>query len=373
MGGNVTLPDMHCRVATEGVRERGLLVVLLAVLAVSPAVAQAGQGGSSQARGGLRTDPLLDRQWPLQEADVPGGRTSAWRHADGRGITVAVVDTGLDLEHPDLAPNLWVNPDERAGNGIDDDANGIMDDVHGADLADGDGDPADDEGHGTHVAALIAARGGDGRGMAGVAPAARIMAVKVLDRRRHGTPAAVAAGVRYAVAEGARIINLSVNGDQPSAELDAALGAAWAAGAIVVASAGNDGRDLRVAPSYPASSTSPAVLSVGAVDRGGRLARFSNRGAVDLLAPGAAVLSAAPGGGYALRSGTSMAAAMASGALALLRSARPDLSLHRLRATLVAAATANGGRLDVADALRRLGVPQRASAATTRSAARPSP
>jgi subtilisin family serine protease len=363
---------MHCRVATEGVRERGLLVVMVAVLAVSPAVAQAGQGGRAQA-GGLRTDRSLERQWPLQEADVPGGRTSAWRHADGRGITVAVVDTGLDLEHPDLAPNLWVNPDERAGNGIDDDANGIVDDVHGADLADGDGDPADDEGHGTHVAALIAARGDGGRGMAGVAPAARLMAVKVLDRHRRGTPAAIAAGIRYAVAEGARIINLSVNGDRPSADLDAAIAAAGAAGAIIVASAGNDGRDLRVTPSYPASSTSPAVMSVGALDRGGRLARFSNRGALDLLAPGADVLSAARGGGYALRSGTSMAAAMASGALALLCSARPDLPLQRLRTALVASARARGGHLDVSAALRRLGRAQTASAATTRSAARPSP
>jgi subtilisin family serine protease len=298
-------------------------------------------------------DPLLPREWPLRAADVSGPR-GAWATTQGRGALIAVLDTGIDLSHPDLAPNLWTNPREVPGNGVDDDHDGLVDDVHGADLVHGTGVPADDQGHGTHVAALAAARGGDDFGMAGVAPQARLMAIKVLDEHMCGRPETLAAGIRYALSHGARIINVSVNGDAPSPALDAALAAADAAGAVVVASAGNDGRDLDLVPSYPASSSSPAVLAVGATGRGGRSAAFSNRGrAVDILAPGADVLSAALDGGFARRSGTSMSAATVSGALALLASARPRLPLRRAQAALVAAARRDGGRLDVVGALRR--------------------
>jgi subtilisin family serine protease len=329
------------------------MVVLAVGLLAAASMAEArGRGHDAPAR--ALDDPLLGRAWALRAASVAGPH-GAWTRARGAGSLVAIVDTGVDLDHPDVAANLWRNPHEVPRNGRDDDGNGIVDDVHGADLVHGDGRPDDDEGHGTHVAALAAARGGDGFGIAGVAPAARIMAVKVLDGARHGEPATIAAGVRYALAHGARIINLSVNGDEPSPDLEAALAAAARAGAVVVASAGNEGRSLDGAPSYPASSASPAVLAVGAVDRRDRVARFSNTGrAVDVLAPGVSVLSAAPGGGFAWRSGTSMSAAGVTGALALLASARPGATPARARAALLAASRAHGGRLDVAGAVRRL-------------------
>jgi subtilisin family serine protease len=124
------------------------------------------------------------------------GAASAWTQITGGNVTVAVVDTGVDLSHRDLAPNLWTNPGEIPGNGIDDDGDGIVDDVHGADFANGDGDPSDDNGHGTHVAGIVAARGGNGVGVAGLAWRARIMAVKVLGADASGDMATVAAGVR---------------------------------------------------------------------------------------------------------------------------------------------------------------------------------
>src|SRR4051794_22773686 len=126
----------------------------------------------------VRPDPERASQWALQ-GDSPMGAASAWAQITGGDVTVAVVDTGVDLTHPDLLPNLWTNPGEIPGNGVDDDGDGFVDDVHGADFFDHDGDPSDDNGHGTHVAGIVAARGGNGIGIAGVAWRARIMAVKV--------------------------------------------------------------------------------------------------------------------------------------------------------------------------------------------------
>jgi subtilisin family serine protease len=341
----------HCATAIA------LTAWLLAALAVTATATARGaaRDRAPVARAAWRLDdPLLSREWQLRSARLVGAR-GAWATAQGEGVLIAVLDTGVDLRHPDIAPNLWTNPREIAGNGRDDDGDGYVDDVHGVDLVNGSGAPNDDNGHGTHVAALAAARGGDGVGLAGAAPRARIMPIKVHDRDMRGDPETIAAGVRYALAHGARIINVSANGDRPSAALDAALREAAAAGAVVVASAGNDGRDLDAVPSYPASSRSRAVLAVGASDRRGRRALFSNRGrAVRVLAPGVGVLSAAPGAGFERRSGTSMSAATVSGALALLASARPGVTPARARTALVAAARRDRGRLDVAAALRRL-------------------
>src|SRR5919204_5119495 len=139
------------------------LAAAIVALSAAPAIAAA------------RSDPGLPERWALR-GDGPMGAASAWARATAGAVTVAVVDTGVDLTHPDLAPNLWTNPGEIPGNGIDDDADGFVDDVHGVDLLDGSGDPRDDNGHGTHVAGIVAARGGNGIGVAGVAWRARIMA-----------------------------------------------------------------------------------------------------------------------------------------------------------------------------------------------------
>src|SRR4051812_35074397 len=161
-----------------------------------------------------RPDPQLANQWALQ-GDGPMGAASAWTQITGGDVTVAVVDTGVDLGHRDLASNLWTNPGEVPGNGLDDDGDGVVDDVHGADLVNGDGDPSDDNGHGTHVAGIVAARGDNGVGVAGLAWRARIMAVKVLGADASGGMAPVAAGGRHAGAHRARVINPSPPGPRP--------------------------------------------------------------------------------------------------------------------------------------------------------------
>jgi subtilisin family serine protease len=275
-------------------------------------------------------------------------------------VAVAIVDSGLDLSHPDLQANLWTNSREVPGNGVDDDGDGHVDDVHGWDFANNDADPADDNGHGTHVAGIVAARGDNGIGVTGVAWRARIMPVKAVDQHASGTSSAVAEGIRYAAAHGARIILLALAGTEPGAFLEDAVRAASDAGALVVCAAGNGGRDVDVQPSFPASFAYPNVISVAATRRDGSLSPLSNygRATVDIAASGEGILSTATGGGYERRNGTSMAAATVAGALALMSAAGPDLTADELRGALLGTARRGslpiaGGSLDLAAAMRR--------------------
>jgi subtilisin family serine protease len=316
---------------------------------------------ATAASAAARPDPQLANQWALQ-GDGPMGAASAWTRITGGDITVAVVDTGVDLAHRDLAPNMWTNPGEVPGNGLDDDGDGIVDDVHGADFVNGDGDPSDDNGHGTHVAGIVAARGNNGVGVAGLAWRARIMAVKVLGADASGDMATVSAGVRYAIAHGARVVNLSLTGPSPGPDLAAAVDAAAAANVLVVAAAGNAHADDDVVASYPANLDAPNLVTVTSSDQRGVLAPSASfgRSSVDLAAPGEEILSTARGGGYEFRSGTSTAAAQVSGALALLAGARPALGGEALRAALLGAARRSSlpvaaGALDIGAALRRIG------------------
>ena len=282
----------------------------------------------------LPDDALLPRQWQLVRAPAMGA-PAAWRRGPGASVTVAVVDTGVDLGHPDLAQNAWTNPGEVPGNGIDDDADGLVDDVHGWDFAAGRPDVSDTEGHGTAVAGVVAARGDNGIGVAGVAWRARLMALKVTGSDGVARADDVAAAIGYAVAHRARVVNVSLNGADRSAAIEDAVRSAEAHGVVVTASAGNDRRDLDASPSYPASYPEGAVLAVGATDRSGAVAGFSNHGsAVDVYAPGDDILSTDARGEYGVRSGTSLAAPHVAGTLALLAGARPDLSGPALRAAL---------------------------------------
>ena len=279
-------------------------------------------------------------------------------------MPVAVLDSGLDLSNPDLAGNVWTN-DDVPGNGLDDDGNGFVDDVHGADTVGWDGDPSDGLGHGTAVASIIAARGDNGFGLSGMAWNAQVMPVKVLHDDGWGTTATMVAGLRYALDEGARIVNMSLNGSGRSQALDEAIQQAEARGVLVVTSAGNDGRNRDRVPSYPASERSQSVITVASADRAGALAPGSafGRASVDIAAPGDEILTSDLGGRFARRSGTSFAAAYVTGAAALLAAAHPDASATRLRAALIASsrrggrvdARVAGGELDAAAALRRLG------------------
>ena len=306
-------------------------------------------------------DPMLDQQWPLA-SDAPLGAPAAWTRSTGNGVVVAVIDSGVDVRHPDLVANLWKNPGEVPGNRVDDDGNGFVDDVHGADVIDRDGTPNDGNGHGTHVAGIVAARAGNGIGVAGLAGEARIMGVRVLDDDANGDTGTVAEGLRYAVRMGARIVNLSLSGPAPDDELVEAVVAAREAGILVVAAVGNDGRNLSGFPSYPASLPHENVIGVAATRPDGELSRVSNFGSgADVAAPGESVLSTAMGGRYEWRTGTSMAAPHVAGALALVAAARPDLDARALRETVLGSArdtdlAVASGTLDAAGAMTAAGL-----------------
>jgi subtilisin family serine protease len=246
---------------------------------------------------------------------------------------------------------IWVNAGEIAGNGIDDDANGYIDDVSGWDFASGDNNPDDGNGHGTHVAGTIAADA-NGFGATGVAPDATIMPVRVLDNNGSGTAAGVAAGIRYAAANGADIINLSLGGGFSSVILSA-IQYALDLDVLVVAAAGNE---YASSPGYPArfSSSLSNVISVGAYSSSGALANFSNdvgsSGAVQVDAPGVRVYSTYTDGRYGRLSGTSMAAPHVAGLAALALSANGNLTASQLRTLItdgadrtISGSDSNGG------------------------------
>jgi subtilisin family serine protease len=316
---------------------------------------------SGDARSAARlaaTDPRLGEQWavaPGSVLELPG----AWQLTQGEGITVAIVDSGARLEHTDLGPNVWTNFDEVPGNGVDDDQNGYVDDVHGVDLTSSQRgqDLGDGTGHGTHVAGIVAAAA-NAHGVVGIAPRAKLMIVKVLDAGGLGNTGGVAEGIRYAAANGARVINCSIGSNVRDPRMDEAVHAAGAANALVVASAGNDSRDIDTEPKYPAAIAAQNLLAVASTDpqTGRGISEFSNYGrlAVQVAAPGAFILSASHDGGWGFKSGTSMAAPMVSGVAALAASVNARISAVDLRAVLMQNATRS--RLPVAagyiDALR---------------------
>ncbi|MBI2827190.1 MAG: S8 family serine peptidase [Planctomycetia bacterium] len=271
--------------------------------------------------------------WNLNAINAP----EAWAQGyTGQGVVVAVVDTGVDSNNSDLAGRMWVNAGEIAGNGIDDDQNGFVDDTSGWDFASGDNNPNDGNGHGTHVAGTIAADN-NGTGSTGVAPGATIMPVRVLGSNGSGTADAVAAGIRYAAANGADIINLSLGGSFSSV-IQSAIQYAQQLNVLVVVAAGNESAST---PSYPArfSASMNNVISVGAHTSSNTIASFSNdvgsSGAVQVDAPGVNIYSTYIGGRYATLSGTSMATPHVAGLAALALSANHNLTASQLRTLIV--------------------------------------
>ncbi len=245
----------------------------------------------------------------------------------GNGVVVAVIDTGVDYTHSDLADNIWVNSGEIAGNGIDDDENGYVDDVHGIDLIEGDGDPMDDHGHGTHVAGIIAMTPGNGGGV-GLAYGADVMCIKAGEADGDFSSSDIARAVKYAVDNGADVINMSFGGEGKSAVVEAALKDAFDT-CVLVASAGNDELPTSEYPGgidiYPAGYS--YVIGVMAADENNSLAYFSNYDYMvgqnceyEMAAPGVNIYSTLPENRHALWSGTSMAAPLVSAAAAIIRS-----------------------------------------------------
>ena len=269
--------------------------------------------------------------------------SQAWNQGyTGQGVVVAVVDTGVDSKHIDLDNNIWSNPKEIPGNGLDDDGNGFVDDVRGWDFVNKDNDPMDLQGHGTHVAGTIAAEN-NGVGITGVAYNAKIMPVRVLDASGQGLNTNIAAGIRYAADNQADIINLSLGSSVPSPEITQAIRYAFEKGSVVVTAAGNDGD---ATPDYPARYATHFGITVGAVNSNKNMAGFSDRaGTIPLdyvVAPGVNIYSTLPGNTYGFESGTSMAAPHVSGVVALLLSANPNLSPVMVERILTETANSSG-------------------------------
>lgn len=272
-------------------------------------------------------------EWNLNAINAPESWSQGY---SGQGVVVAVVDSGVDWKHPDLQGAIWTNPGEIAGDGIDNDRNGYVDDTRGWDFANRDNNPMDENGHGTHVAGSIVAARND-IGATGVAYQADVMPVRVLGAIGSGTDYAVAQGIHYAVDNGADIINLSLGSASYSSYLTDALSYAASKNVLVVAASGNEGATT---PSYPArfSNQWGNIISVGAYDRTSVSAPFSNAvgnvGAVQVAAPGVDIFSTLPNGRYGRLSGTSMAAPHVAGLAALALSANPSLSAAELRTLL---------------------------------------
>jgi thermitase len=352
------------------------------------------------ASGGTGADPDFSKQWGMNDIGLKKGLT---KHR-GEGVIVAVIDTGVDYTHEDLVDGIWHNKGEmgtdgagkdKSSNGIDDDANGFIDDVIGWDFVSNDNKPYDlavspievlqgggNPGHGTHCAGNVGARGDNGKGVEGIAPDSRIMPLRFLSEKGEGDTAGAIKAIDYAVKMGAKVLSNSwgSEGDDPAEAannqaLKDAITRADQAGVIFIAAAGNGhsgigyDNDSDAKPGVPASYDMPNIVSVAAIDASNALGSFSNWGArsVDIAAPGVVVYSTTVGSNYsdtvidmfgikATWDGTSMAAPHVAGAAALYLSAHPGSTVKQIKDALIQSATplpnlsgkmVSGGKLNV--------------------------
>jgi thermitase len=328
----------------------------------------------SETRGPRPNDPMFVDQWALLNSGQQSGKAGAdlcalraWAKTTGsRKVVVAVLDTGVDYTHRDLARNMWKRP---AGLGpYEDEHLGTIDDRHGFDAAEQDGDPRDDNGHGTHCAGIVGAEGGNSEGIAGVNWRVEIMPLKFMDGSGRGTTKDAIEAINYTIARkragvNVRVISASWGSTFYSRALGDAIRRAGEEGILFVAAAGNSSTSNDRRPHYPSNYPLPNVLSVASTDRNDRLSNFSNYGAktVHLAAPGSVILSTWPGGLYEEHSGTSMATPQVAGVAALVVATQPDISLKDLRERLLSSVdklpalsgkVATGGRLNAARAVR---------------------
>lgn len=357
----------------------------------NPEIPMNGSGGSG-------SDPLFNKQWGMNQMGVQ----TAWNFTKGTPeVVVAVIDTGVDYTHEDLVDNMWRNPREIPNNNVDDDRNGYVDDIVGWDMVANDNKPYDlyadmfemlfsggNPGHGTHCAGNVAARGDNGKGIAGVAPNVKIMALRFISEKGQGTTADAIKAIKYAVDNGAKVTSNSwgSEGDDPNdpdtGALKDAIAYAESKGVLFIAAAGNGHQgvgydnDTDAKPGYPASYSNDIIISVAAIDESGALGSFSNWGArtVDLGAPGVKVFSTVaqeqkysdtvidiPGLLTATWDGTSMATPHVAGAAALYISYYPNKSWREVKNALLMSVkktnvlmgkTVSGGQLDVQNLMR---------------------
>lgn len=318
-------------------------------------------------------DPRFDELWGLNNEGQTGGTADAdidaveaWTISTGsRDVVVGVIDTGIDYSHSDLASNMWVNTSEIAGDGIDNDGNGFIDDIHGINAITDSGDPMDDEGHGTHVSGTIGASGNNSVGVVGVNHEVSLVGCKFLDAAGNGSTSDAIKCIDYMVGlknsgVNLRVLNNSWGGGGYSQALADAIDSSEAADLLFVAAAGNDTIDNDVNPHYPSNYENASVLSVASTNQTDDISWFSHYGltSVDMGAPGTAILSTTPGESYASYSGTSMATPHVAGAAALVLSVNPELSTQELKELLMSSGDANAALQGVTVAGTRLNVNQ---------------
>ncbi|HWS86788.1 MAG TPA: S8 family serine peptidase [Pyrinomonadaceae bacterium] len=303
-------------------------------------------------------DPLLAEQWGLVNTGQRDGRAeadisafAAWDKTQGsKKVVVAVLDSGVDYTHPDLAGNMWHRPDDIEM--YRDDQLGLVDDYDGFSALAEERDPMDENGHGTHCAGIVGAEGDNNLGVAGVNWRVEIMPLKFMGRGGFGSTKDAVASINYVIARkkdgvNVRVISASWGSTARSKALEDVIRKAGEADILFVAAAGNDGADADKRPHYPSGYKLPNVLSVAALDRRDELTSFSNYGAkgVHVAAPGKEILSTWLGGTYREASGTSMATPFVAGVAGLILSVEPNLSVKELRDRLT-------GTVDKLDSLK---------------------
>ncbi|MHB1317810.1 MAG: S8 family peptidase [Anaerolineae bacterium] len=318
------------------------------------------ENGIASAQETVPNDPYYDTfQTNLSLIGMP----QAWDLSLGSGQIVAVIDSGIDLQHPDLRDRLWSNSGEIAGDLADDDGNGYVDDVVGWDFVSGDALPEDGYGHGTHVSGIVGAATGNLVGIAGVAGGSSLMVLRALGNDGKGTYANIALAIRYAADQGARVINLSLGGPLPSTAMEEQVQYAQSLGCLVVAAGGNTGT---VGVLYPAAID--GVLAISASNYLDQAYSGNSRGPeLDIAAPGVNIYSTMRNGLYGTMTGTSMATPHVSGVAALLRSYRTDLTWQQIAEAITSTAVdidvpgwddrTGWGRLDAAAALASFSEP----------------
>jgi len=314
-------------------------------------------------------DSQLNNQWGLNSISA----YQAWDSSSGsKNVVVAIIDSGVDLGHPDLKDNLWTNPGEIANDGIDNDNNGYVDDIYGWDFAYNDNNVQDGYGHGTHVAGIIGAVGNNSLGMSGVNWNVSMMVLKFMDDSGVGYGDSVIKAIDYILmmknTYGINIVAVNNSyGGTPgySSLMDNRIQLLNNSNVMFVAAAGNSGADNDLVPRYPSSYSENNIISVGALTSTDSLAGFSNYGitSVDLAAPGTSILSTYKGGTYTYMSGTSMAAPFVTGSVALLNSAKPNTSMNVIKDIILSTAdkidslagkVLCGGKLNLGAAMAKL-------------------
>ena len=310
---------------------------------------------------------LHEKLWGLDNQGQTGGTvgadvniSEAWKVSTGsKGPLISVIDSGIDYNHPDLAANMWINPGEIPGDGIDNDGNGVVDDVHGYNAYADNGDPMDGFSHGTHCAGTIAAVGNNSVGVTGVMQEAQLMAVKIFSDSGSTSTDAILRGLAYSARMGAQITSNSWGGPRASEAIKEAF---ESHPGLHVIAAGNGNFDNDRKDNFPSNYDLDNIVAVAATDHNDNLANFSCYGAtsVDIAAPGVNILSTVNGGGYKSYSGTSMATPHVAGAALLVADANPGISNEDLKARLLDGAdeksqlngkVVTGARLNVANAI----------------------